>query len=132
MFYKPLLPAKAALLFEDSSPSPSPIHNNVYSRGFPHSVLIFLIATILSVFALVLMMSIIHFTRLRTRCKLQARQQADVEKSLQLSRRLVLVIDTDIPRANELQRYANATRLVMRVQEGDISTAAEYIGFIWA
>ncbi|KAH7385398.1 hypothetical protein DE146DRAFT_635993 [Phaeosphaeria sp. MPI-PUGE-AT-0046c] len=63
-----------------------------------------LVCTIPIVAALVLIMAIIHCARRRNKRKLVAQKQADIEKSLKMAQRPVLMIDTDVPRMMELHR----------------------------
>ncbi|KAF1913088.1 hypothetical protein BDU57DRAFT_344598 [Ampelomyces quisqualis] len=98
-------------IFGEAAPSPSALPSPLYPRGLPHHVVIILTSTIPTVFTLALVMGIIHCVRRRNKRKLQKQHHADIEKSLVLSRRPILAIDTDVPRANELQRSASGGRL---------------------
>lgn len=100
-----------ALTFSNPTPSPSALPNPVYPRGPPHHVVIILISTIPTVFALALIMGTIHCVRKRNKHKIQTLHQADIEKSLRLAQRPVLAIDTDVPRAIGGHRLASGGRL---------------------
>jgi hypothetical protein len=96
--------AQAASLFDDTAPPPSSLPNAVYPHGLSQSVVINLVSTIPTVFALAVIMGLIHCVRRRNKLKAQAQHQADIEKSLRMARRPVLTVDTDVARANEMQR----------------------------
>jgi hypothetical protein len=107
-----------AKVFDNPTASPSSLPNDFYPRGLPKKVVIILIVIIPTVFILAIIMGVLHCLRKRNKRKLQAQQQNDIEKSLQRARRPVLAVDTDLPRANEMQRSGSArvTRILTPYQ----------------
>jgi hypothetical protein len=96
--------AQAAGLFDDTAPSPSSLPNAIYPRGLSQTTVIILVSIIPTVFAIAVIMGIVHCVRRRNKLKAQAQHQADIEKSLGMARRPVLTLDTDIPRADARRR----------------------------
>lgn len=97
-----------AKVFDNPTASPSSLPNDFYPRGLPKKLVIILIVIIPTVFILAIIMGVLHCFRKRNKRKLQAQQQTDIERSLQRARRPVLAVDTDLPRANEMQRSGSA------------------------
>lgn len=93
-------PAPDSQLAPASDPQPSPQPTPVPSSAkpvLPQSAIIVLVSTIPIVAALVLIMAIIHCVRRRNKRRIAAQHQADIEKSLEMARKPVLTIDTDVP-----------------------------------
>jgi hypothetical protein len=88
------------------------------SFHLPLSATVILLTTLPALFLLALMTGTIHFLRRRTKRKIRAQQQAEVENILKRARRPVLAIDTDVARPNEVQRSASATRCERTNEEG--------------
>ncbi|KAH7071831.1 hypothetical protein BKA63DRAFT_58405 [Paraphoma chrysanthemicola] len=115
---QPSQPISVANLSTNPTSSPSSLPSDMYPRGIPKNLVIILVVLVPTVFILTLIMGIIHGIRKRNKRHLAAQQQDDIEKSLRLARRPVLTLDTDLPRANEMQRSAGAGATILFAQDG--------------
>jgi hypothetical protein len=95
--------------FDDGiTPSSTWAKEGLQPRSLPECTIV-IIASVLGVaVVLAVIIGAIHCIR-RRRCRqLFAKQQKDIEKSLQRARPPILALDTDIPRLNERQRSAGS------------------------
>jgi hypothetical protein len=101
--------AKEVIL--DVTTTPLEFPSEPTNQGLSQKVIIVLAVTLSIVVSIAMILSVMYCYRVRSQRNVQKQHEADVENCLQRARPPMLALDTDIPRANEVQRSASALDL---------------------